>query len=254
MNPKVSYIICATPRSGTTLLCDLLTATGVAGAPNSYFRRQDIPRRAEAWGVSQSLQNDPEAFDRAYIDAALREGRAGTDVFGLRLMWGTLAELSARLSRLYSDQSDAAALLERAFGRIVYVHVSRDDKVAQAVSLLRAEQSGLWHVAPDGSERQRSAPPAPILYDFDRIAAYVDELEYDDAAWTSFFAERDIAPVKLSYEALASHANREIGTVLRALGVSPQAADHVGPKTARMADDESVAWSERFQRERLQRR
>ncbi|MDE0415807.1 MAG: Stf0 family sulfotransferase, partial [bacterium] len=42
-----SCIVGSTPRSGSTLLCDLLTDTGVAGQPHSYFRREDISWWAE---------------------------------------------------------------------------------------------------------------------------------------------------------------------------------------------------------------
>jgi LPS sulfotransferase NodH len=31
-------IVCATQRSGSTLLCELLKATGVTGIPNEYFQ------------------------------------------------------------------------------------------------------------------------------------------------------------------------------------------------------------------------
>jgi LPS sulfotransferase NodH len=42
-----SYLICATPRSGSTLLCAVLGATGVAGRPAEYFeilRHSGLPR------------------------------------------------------------------------------------------------------------------------------------------------------------------------------------------------------------------
>ena len=39
-----------------------------------------------------------------------------------------------------------------------YLHLSREDKLAQAVSDLKAEQSGLWHVFTDGSERETTDP------------------------------------------------------------------------------------------------
>ena len=42
----LSYALCATPRSGSTLLCDLLADTGVAGRPDSFFRPQAIAE----WG------------------------------------------------------------------------------------------------------------------------------------------------------------------------------------------------------------
>src|SRR5690348_6219991 len=37
MHPACSYLACATPRSGSTLLCEALTNTGVAGNPKEYF-------------------------------------------------------------------------------------------------------------------------------------------------------------------------------------------------------------------------
>ena len=249
MPRAMSYLICATPRSGTTMLCDLLTATGRAGAPHSYYRRQDISKRAQDWGLADL---DPRAFDRAYLEAVLRAGTAETGVFGLRLMWGTLAELSESLGRLYAEPPHAAALLEAAFGPLVYVHVSRQDKVAQAVSLLRAEQSGLWHIAPDGAERQRSAPQAPIHYDAVRLSEIVDELERDDAAWTGFFAAHHIAPVQVTYEELIQRPGLEVRKILSALGDTLELTEDVTPGTAKMADRTSQEWAERFRRERGQ--
>ena len=35
--PAHSYLVCATERSGSTLLCELLAGTGVAGRPEEYF-------------------------------------------------------------------------------------------------------------------------------------------------------------------------------------------------------------------------
>ena len=35
--PALSYLICATPRSGSTLLCSALEDTGIAGHPEEHF-------------------------------------------------------------------------------------------------------------------------------------------------------------------------------------------------------------------------
>src|SRR3954466_4170968 len=48
MPPTLSYLVCATPRSGSTLLCHLLDQTGIAGHPEEYFealRHSGLPRR-----------------------------------------------------------------------------------------------------------------------------------------------------------------------------------------------------------------
>ncbi len=246
---RASYLICATPRSGTTLLCDLLTETGQAGAPHSYYRRQDIPWRSEEWGVSRGETGDATAFERDYLDAVLRVGAGATGVFGLRLMWGTLAELRERLAGLFAGELTTAALLDRAFGPLTYVHVFREDRVSQAISLLKAEQSGLWHLAADGTERQRTGPPAQIGYDGARLAELVDELERDDAAWTAFFAASGVSPLTVRYEDLAVDPARDVRRVLTALGQTSGLTAPVAQRTARMADQVSEEWRERFRRE-----
>jgi trehalose 2-sulfotransferase len=93
-----SYIIAATPRSGSTLLCDLLSTTSVAGQPESYYRSEDIQWFAGAWGLSAPDVIGEEAFERAYLAAVRRAGAGETGIFGLRLMWASVAELLARLS------------------------------------------------------------------------------------------------------------------------------------------------------------
>jgi len=35
---NISYLICPTPRSGSTLLCEPLEGTGIAGRPDEYFQ------------------------------------------------------------------------------------------------------------------------------------------------------------------------------------------------------------------------
>ncbi|MGZ4261677.1 MAG: Stf0 family sulfotransferase, partial [Solirubrobacteraceae bacterium] len=35
--PTKAYLVCATPRSGSTLLCEMLRETGRAGVPLEHF-------------------------------------------------------------------------------------------------------------------------------------------------------------------------------------------------------------------------
>lgn len=244
-----SYFLCATPRSGTTLLCGLLADMGRAGQPQSYYRRQDIERRARGYGLHADQFSDQVEFEQAYLNAVLREGRGHSGIFGLRIMWGSVAEMAERLRPLRPALGDAA-LFEELFGPLTYVHVSRRDKVAQAISLSKAEQTGLWHVAADGSERQRTAPPALAHYDAGRLAELVAELEQDDCAWSAFFADNEIRPVKIEYEDLAASPRTELRKILQALNLPQDLAETVDAVTSKMADSESSAWGDQFRRER----
>lgn len=239
-----AYVLCATPRSGSTLLCDLLTATGVAGEPHSYLRAEDIGYWAGEWGISGSPAD--AGFERAYLAAMARAGRAGTGMFGLRLMWRSVGEAAARFDAALGGASDLARRFEQAFGPTLFIHLSRRDKLAQAASLVRAEQTGLWHLAADGSERERTAPARTPAFDAARISRTREMLAADDAAWSGFFARRGIGPLRLWYEDLAADPPAVLAETLSALGCDPAVAATVGVRTAKMADATNAAWVARI--------
>ncbi|CAN7178259.1 Stf0 family sulfotransferase [Rhizobium sp. LjRoot254] len=241
-----SYIICATPRSGSTLLCDLLTGTGRAGKPASYYRQQSIPYWAEHLAVPLPHKPGKLEFERAYLSAVIREGNGESEIFGLRLMWEGGRELAADLAILYPELESDQCRFAKAFGQVSFLHLSREDKVAQAVSRLKAEQSGLWHMAADGSERERTAAHRAPVYDAERIAAFVDEAETHDAAWRHWFVEQGIEPLHLTYEGLTADPGRALAAVLHHLGLDAEAAD---VKTRKMADQQSLEWAARFRAE-----
>jgi LPS sulfotransferase NodH len=247
---RLTYIICATPRSGTTLLTDLLTDTGAAGRPDSFFRRQSMrdywaryfKLPAAHWGAKHE-------FDRSYLSAVLDYGTSGTSVFGMRLMWESVDDLLTRLDFYYPDLPSNHARLSAAFGEARYLHLSRQDKIAQAVSRLRAEQSGLWHRHADGSERERLNPDRAPVYDAAALSEIAARMVQQDAAWTSWFAQAGIEPVRLTYEALAADPRTVLAGVLTSLGLDPAIAEHVNPRTAKLAEEESQKWISRFRRE-----
>ncbi|MBL8688444.1 MAG: Stf0 sulfotransferase [Rhodospirillaceae bacterium] len=244
-----SYIICATPRSGSTLLCDLLASTGVAGKPHSYYRNEDASHWAELWGVPRPHRLDDPVFEKAYLGAMIREGTAGTGTFGLRIMWPSIADASKRLDAIEGNHVDVTIRLARAFGPTLYIHLSRQDKLAQAISLVRAEQSGLWHLAADGTERERTAPSQTPTYDAGRIAELLEELQSDDAAWTDFFSTRGIAPLRLTYETFTAAPEKALTEILSALGQDPKACERMLVQTAKLANADSLEWADRYRLE-----
>ncbi|MER9657088.1 Stf0 family sulfotransferase [Mesorhizobium sp. M0152] len=241
------YILCGTPRTGSTLLCKLLASTKTAGDPHSFYRRQDVAEWAEEWNLSSRGTMSELEFQVAYLNAAIAAGKSGTGVFGLRLMRENLDELSAILEQIFPGLPSDKARLEKAFGRIVYIHLSRGDKLAQAVSLIKAEQTGLWHVAPDGTEIERVAPAKEPEYDFQRIKKEVAELGTYDAAWDIWFAEQGITPLRVGYERLSTNPAATLLDICEALGVHSPNAEDVRPGVAKLSDETSLDWMRRYQ-------
>ncbi len=241
-----SYIICATPRSGSTLLCDLLTDTGVAGRPDSFFNFE-VFDWAGYFNLSAANWNKKDEFDRSYLSAVHQYGTNGTSVFGMRLMWENLDSLCKRLNAIYPNLPSDSARFQSAFGTSLYLHLTREDKIAQAVSLLKAEQSGLWHVNADGTERERLKSAETPVYDSSELSKYIAELKQHDEAWMRWFDEQDIQPLHISYEALSVEPQVVIATILSSLGLDPTIAAAVEPRTAKLANSDSREWITRFQ-------
>ena len=233
-----SYIICATPRSGSTLLCDMLAGTGVTGHPNSFYRHLSIPNWVERW----KLDADTPDFDRVYLDAALKAGNAG--MFGMRQMWDHKLEMDAALARLYPTLSEWERL-EAAFGSIRFLYLQREDVIAQAVSRAMAEQSGLWHQHADGSTREQVGERKDPIYDRDQIVRYVSEAKADNQRWEDWFTANNITPLRLTYEALAADPQAELDRIMSDFGLAPVKATI---KSRKLSDALSKAWIKQYQK------
>ena len=241
-----SYLMCSTPRSGSTLLCDLLKQTGVAGRPNSFYRAQSIAEYAEDFGLTPSASLD---FERCYLAAVIKKGTGETGIFGIRLHALSLFELLGRLAMLYPEQRTDADRLAAAFGTPLYIRLRRHDKVAQAISRVKAEQSGLWHRHVDGAERERVKPPEAPVYDAAKLRAYIDEVVEQEALWDAWAKDQNITPLDIGYEELSANPKATLAKILEALGRDPEAADRAEVQTAKLADATSLEWAARYRAE-----
>lgn len=175
-------------------MCDLLFGTEVEGRPASFYRKESIANWCKRLSISHPDQSSIE-FENAYLNAIKGAGQTQNGLFGLRLMHESLDELTGKLELVFPHIKNDIPLLEEAFGQTLFVHLTRNDKISQAISRLRAEQSGLWHVRKDGGARERLGPGSPIAYSRERIAVYEAELLANDAAWERWFFENGICPI-----------------------------------------------------------
>jgi LPS sulfotransferase NodH len=179
-------IVCATQRSGSTLLCELLKATGVAGVPNEYFQHfkdtglADQPRQYLAglddeFTLSLLPELDPGVPETSFdFEAVRRAGTTPNGVFSAKIMWSHTPDLWRRLD---------GRTLEDVFGPLRYVQVVRRDKVAQAVSLWTAIQTQAWS--------SNDVPQREPVYSFAAIRHLVGWLAAGERGWTQWLKGRD---------------------------------------------------------------
>lgn len=241
-----SYVICTSPRSGSTLLCGLLSATGCAGDPDFHFHTPSL----QAWLDSYDLNRAGYATDRdatgAVFAAALRRGTNDTGIFGLRLQHASLGFFLQQATLLYPDETGDMCLIRRAFGTTLFIHLVRADKLAQAVSLVTAQQSGLWHRAADGTELERLAPWRVPVFDRSAISRAMQTAVAADAAWRDWFTAQNVQPLEVTYDDLSTDPTGVLGRILARLGRDPTMAQGTPIPTRRLAGATSAEWIRRY--------
>lgn len=244
-----SYVICTSPRSGSTMLCKLLAATKVAGNPGSLFHKPSV----DAWLRYYKLEMSAFASRRETLDAivkaAIARGKGETGVFGLRLQRGSLTFFMEQLGYWHPDSRTDLERIEAAFGPTLFIYLNRDDKIDQAISFIRAEQTGIWHRNADGSDLEVQDVTRENGYDPDAIRAQVSEFVEFDYAWRSWFENQSIKPLEVSYDALAREPKKALANILYALGADASIADSTPAQTAKIADKTNREWRARFESE-----
>jgi trehalose 2-sulfotransferase len=268
MSPHRSYLVCATPRSGSTLLCHLLDATGVAGHPAEYFealQHSGLPRRPTEYfdrerhaniverlayrempdGRSPRTPNplwSPETYDR-YLAWAIEQGTTPNGVFGAKLMWGYLGDFATLLRGIEGlGDLPVPQLFDRVFPGLRYVQITRTDKIRQAVSLWKAVQTQAWR-------RDAGSAPAGVAgpeFSFRAINYLVRLLTAHDAAWDAYFLGLGIQPLKVTYEELAEQPEPIVRHVLDHLAIdAPETLELGSSRLEAQADELSEDWVRR---------
>lgn len=270
MKPMLSYLVCATPRSGSTLLCHELDRTGLAGHPQEYFealRRSGVPRRpheyfdperhpniVERLAFREMLEGapkpnplwQPDTYDQ-YLQWALTEGTTPNGVFGAKLMWGYLGDFAELLRGIEGNAGRSLGeLLARAFPGLRYVQITRRDKVRQAVSLWKAVQTQAWQREAGADGDQGAGRMPDPVFSFRAINFLMRQLTAHDASWDAFFLGLGYEPLKVTYEELAESTDAVVRSVLEHLGIAAPDDLQIGaPRLSVQADEVSEEWVER---------
>ena len=240
-----SYLICTTPRTGSTLLCGLMASTKVAGHPESYFREPDEQLWAFRWGTARS--SDGVVDFSGFLRAARAAGSTDNGVFAARIMWGTLDYLVDRLRAVHPASTGGDLdLLQLAFGNTSFVYLHREDVPAQAVSRHRAEQTNVWHQLDEEESKQPEQEPR---FDFDQIRKRVQWIEEHNAAWRAWFASVGIKPHTVLYEDLDADPAGVTRDTLDFLGIRLPPGRAIKARNRRLADELSAEWIDRYRAE-----
>ncbi|MCB2223652.1 MAG: hypothetical protein KQH83_05695 [Actinobacteria bacterium] len=237
---KHLLFVCTTPRTGSSMLRGDIRSTGAMGDPREWFnmtkgRRYD--QSAKEWGVrSGDLAGYVEALQQ---HTATPNGVVGVKIFELHL------EQMVRRGMLPPGPGRLRALAE-AFGtpEPAIVTLTRNNKLRQAISLVRAKQTGKWGT--------RGTAKRKAKYDRKAIESAVYELIERENRWDRELAASGYAAdLDLIYEVLMHERDEALLRIATALELD----DPRGIVAARKRDDgglerqageETEDWVNRF--------
>lgn len=210
--PERGYVICSEHRSGSTLLCEWLSSTGMLGRPKEYFTTTES---------AIAIERDPSRLAGVLAQATTPNG-----VYGLKL---------------FSQQFDntmAARWLERLPGAR-FVYLERRDLLGQAISLARAIQTGRYLA--------REEERAPARYDARAIRRHLRRLAEANARWRLYFARNGVEVLWLAYEDMVRDPEATVRAVAAHVGVTGSPV--IDPRLIGMEvqrDEFTAAWRTRF--------
>jgi LPS sulfotransferase NodH len=232
-------LICAIPRTGSYLLCDMLKATGVAGNPNEYFSDNYQRHWAARWETPEY-----DSYLRRVVELATTQN----GVLGVKThpwQFNHFArQASAKASVRYVERPQ---ILDRWFPDLHYVWLRRRDRLGQAISYTRSLQTNIWWDADTEPVPNAKVRPEALRYDFDLITQSVARMVEEEDMWRRYFTAVGVDPLVIFYEDLVSDPVRCVKSVLQMLEVE-SATDFGSESTSfrRQADDITAAWSAKY--------
>ncbi|NBD38426.1 MAG: hypothetical protein GVY10_07655 [Verrucomicrobia bacterium] len=202
--------IAATPRSGSELLCQWFLRSYLYGWTGEWFAFGTVEGDAAHLGVPGETRLGP------LLEALRREKAADDGRVSLKMMWPVFAA--------FRGQEGASPLSFLRDPECVWVR--RRDKVAQAVSLYKAEKTDKW--------RSEAGDQEDVPYSGADIARCLQRIRAEEAAWEAFFAEEELEPRLVTYEDFAPHQREAFRALLETLDLPPVPEDRIqAPPTIR---------------------
>ena len=260
MHPHTSYLILATPRSGSYLLCEALIRTRLAGNPTEYFG----PVQTNA--IMKHLDTSNYAECLAWI---LAQGTTPDGVFGGKVIWNFYAEFVDRVRKVVGDEKlSMLEVLSTVFPNLHYICITRRDKVRQAISYWKALRTDTWIDITDRqssetmlSNQQESPCPVPqennplqspvrqeATFDYGAIEGLRYYLEHSEAEMQQYFVTCGIQPFKVVYEDFVDASEETVKQMLDFLHIPRPERLALGKERTlhKQANDQSEAWLQRY--------
>ncbi|MCA9923755.1 MAG: hypothetical protein KC421_15365 [Anaerolineales bacterium] len=233
MESVQSYLVCGVQNSGSSVLCDALKNTQIAGIPEEYFL---------IWEEGWWAQNHNLLSRQSYLDIVLEKGYTPNGVFGGKILWHYFKDMMEKVRALPSYKNmDDTSIMAQLFHNPKYIWIVRRDKVQQAIDWAIAAQTGVHNA------QHRSLND--LEFDYTLIDNLHRLIEFGEQGWTNYFEHAHVTPLTIVYEDFVSNYNQSIKSILTYLDIDTTTSKEVltkAPQTLTQSTSYQNDWRTRY--------
>lgn len=239
-------LILSTQRSGSTMICSDISSTGILGHPNEYFINT-----IDLWQRKEARDKIIDSINKISINSSTSNG-----VQAVKIMSNQISIIGLILQKLDIAQgSNNLDCFFSYFSDYVFIRVVREDKVAQAVSRVMAEKTGIYHYIDSsksnlklGRSSSNIRSEAGAVYSYDLIQDYINRIISEEQFLDDFINRYSIKPLNLLYE--TSIESREYINDITGLLSLPQITNFEERSLKKIGGEISKSWIRQFKEDK----
>lgn len=255
--PTVSLLICTTPRSGSTYFANTLRGAGCFGVPEEWLHPYNYEPVLQKKGFSADVSA------RTLIECLWESATTESGVFAIKTMWDRFEVFLKKAREEYEradilrggipDRLDWPSVKDY-FPSSRIILLTRKDRVGQAISYIRAHQTGIWHRIEGTHEgiEQTSTTEFPEqrqrnYFDPAFIKLIMDNFRWQEESWRKLFWLERIKPLEIEYECFLQNKDGVIRQVAELMGLPVDAVNNVQePPNKPIRDSLNKFWRSLF--------
>lgn len=224
--PTTRFIIAITPRSGSSLLCDVLKNTNLFGRPDELLSQEFLP---------EILTKIPGRNPDEYLQNALKRLKSKNGASGIKASW-------FQFKAFADSMKDSSSLLN-----FKYIYLARHDLFSQAVSLYKATSTTVFHTNIKHSQAALNKLEN-LDYNYKIINYWYRHIRAQETGWKQYFEDNKISPLCISYEEIADDIVAVVKHIAEFIGVEDKAAKSCSSSSIfkKVGDESNVQWAQRF--------
>jgi len=243
-------MICSTPRSGSSFLCELLNSTQLAGKPIEYFLFFKEKWRSENAHLFPEIDTDMKP--KFFFDQVRKRGMTENGCFGIKLMWESYIQATNFLrTKEENENLSRFELINKTYPDLKFIYIARRSKIRQAVSFAKAETIGAYNSNQYEKLNIDNAWKNKVKekYDFELIFSLYKQLIQEELTWITFFVDNKVDVKTIYYEDLVKNPNACIQEIFDYIGLDASQINNVNAGLKKESDEINEDWVKKFSKD-----